>query len=283
MPLKRLLCPTNGRIRYTVGVGLLALVCVQCANPTEAFRETDLVRSIDGRDVGVLSEDAVEGIERLARTDHVGLLNLCLDNYSHSVQDYTCTFIKRERINGKTGRPQEIQVKFLDRPFSVAMRWVKNAPIGDRCLYVEGKHDGNMLVRPKGLLKWVGTVRRRPDSPEVLANTLRPINLFGFRRALKSLIEVYELADERGDLTTGFAGRKMVAGRATVVLQRILPARDDYPAAKTLIYIDVQRLVPVCIEAWGWDGNLDSRYIYKDVKINVGLTEQDFTPQNNGL
>jgi hypothetical protein len=119
------------------------------------------------------------------------------------VQDYTCTFLKWERINGKQDPGQEINVKFLNEPFSVAMRWQKNPPIGDRCLYVEGKYDGNMLVRPKGMLSLIGTVRRKPDSPEVMANTLRPISLFGFRRGLESLVQVYELAARQGDPTTG--------------------------------------------------------------------------------
>ena len=283
MSLKQLLCPTGRHIRWTVGVGLLGLACLQCASPSEAFKEADLICSINGQEVGKVSPPMAARIEKLCQSDHLALLRLCLANYDRNVQDYTCTFIKRERLHGKDGQGQEIKVKFLNKPFSVAMRWVKNAPIGDRCLYVEGKHEGNMLVRPKGLLKWVGTVRRKPDSPEVLANTLRPINMFGFRRGLARLIGVYELAGKRGELETAFEGYKMVAGRKTAVLVRTLPARQEYPAAITRIYIDTQRLLPLCIEAWDWDGKLDSRYIYKDVTINVGLTSEDFDPAKNGL
>jgi hypothetical protein len=41
--------------------------------------------------------------------------------------------------------------------------------------------------------------------------------------------------------------------------------------------------VPICIESWDWNGQMESRYIYKDVRINVGLTQDDFAPEKNGL
>jgi outer membrane lipoprotein-sorting protein len=62
-----------------------------------------------------------------------------------------------------------------------------------------------------------------------------------------------------------------------------LPAKDDYPTYKTVIYIDVDRLVPLCIEGFDWDNNLQCRYIYQDVKFNVGLTQDDFLPETNEM
>lgn len=275
--------PTNGRLRWVVGLGLLALICIQCASPTSAVNEEQLVTGVNGKLVGKLSAPMANRLERLAREDHIALLEWCKENYLSTVQDYTCTFIKRENINGKVDAAQVIDVKFRERPFSVAMVWLENAPIGDRCLYVEGEHDNQMLVRPKGMLSFVGTQRRGPESPEVMANTLRPITLFGFGRGLDSLIDVYQVAAERGELDQRFAGYKMVDGRETIVLERLLPPSDDYPAWRTLTYIDVQTLLPVCIEAWDWNEQLDSRYIYTDLRLNVGLTAGDFEPTACGM
>ncbi|NQU76565.1 MAG: DUF1571 domain-containing protein [Planctomycetes bacterium] len=283
MLIAKTLPATNPWLRWAVRLGLIALVCIQCTGAQEAFRETDLLSSPNGIQAVTASAPAAQQIAALARTDQLALLKLCLANYDRNVQDYTCTFIKRERLNGKTGKGQEIEVKFRDKPFSVAMHWVRNAPMGDSCLYVEGANEGNMLIGLKGWLSLAGTMKRKPDCPDVLANTLRPINLFGFRQALASLINVYELAASRGELMTEFQGYRQVAGRETIVLQRILPQQDGYPAAKTVIYIDTELLVPLCIEAWDWDGNFESRYIYKDVKLNVGLTQADFVPAKNGL
>ena len=80
-------------------------------------------------------------------------------------RDFTATFIKQERIKGRLGKEQWIDVSFMDEPFSVAMNWTKNAPVGDRVLYVDGKYGGQMLVRPSnGFLRALApTVARRPN------------------------------------------------------------------------------------------------------------------------
>jgi hypothetical protein len=273
-------------VRLSVGLLLTALICIQFAESTDAMDEPVLVSPAVAA-VAVAAPQMGSSIDQLvdlARTDHLSLLRECLDNYDLNIKDFTCRFTKRERIDGRLGRSQEIDVRFLDSPFSVAMHWQKNAPIGDRVLYVEGANDGKMLVRPKGLLSLVGTVRRQPDSEQVMANTLRPISRFGFRRSMESLIDVYTKADKRGHLTTRFAGRKQVDGRPTIVLERTLSVpRPEYSGRRTLIYIDTERLLPVCVEAWDWDDKLACRYIYSDVHLNVGLTSDDFRPKANGL
>jgi len=270
-------------VRLAVGLFLLTLVCIHFAEPKESVDDRSLVGPAIAAPVETVVDSRTVRLEDLAKTDHLALLRKCLQHYELSVRDYTCRFIKRERISGRLGRAQEIDVRFMDHPFSVAMRWRKNAPISDRALFVEGAHGGNMLLRPKGLLSIVGTVRRKPDSEQVMANTLRPISRFGFKRSLSSLIGVYELAAKRGDLKTRFVGRKEVDGREAFVLERILPARPDYPAHRTLVYIDAERLLPICVEAWNWDNKLMYRYIFGDVKLNVGLTADDFTTKANGL
>lgn len=284
MSTKKLLRPTNGRIRLAVGLGLLGLICVQCTRPTEAFRESQHVSSIAGESVGTVSGATANQILTLAKYDQIALLKLCLERYDANVQDFSCTFVKQERINGKVNPEQWISVKFLDHPFSVAMHWTRNAPIGDRLLYIEGQNDGNMLVKPKGMLGGlVGTVQRKPDGPEAMANTLRPVTLFGFRRSTESMIHVYELARKNGDLKCEFKGFADVDGREALVLERTLPPKDAYPSNRTVIYVDKELLLPICVESYDWDGQLQSRYVFKDLKINIGLKTADFTPAVNGL
>lgn len=282
MLLKRVIRPTNNRIRLVVGILLAAMFCIQCTQP-DVFRSNMEVTAIAGGTAESISADRLEELERLAKTDHVSLLKQALANYSKSYQDYTCTFTKHERVNGKLRDEQEIQVKFLDKPFSVAMRWTKNAPIGDRVLYIEGKHNGQMLVQPKGLLgSLFGTVKRAPDGPDAMANTRRPVTLFGFKRLMESLLKVNELAVSRGEGKFTFEGYKTKA-KKVMVLKRILPPKKDYPAKTTIWYLDVDHLVPIGMEASDWDDKETCRYSYSNVKFNVGLTENDFTPKANGM
>ncbi len=282
---KQLLRPTNRKVRLLVGLFLAGLFCIQCAR-TEAINESKYIVSIGGKVFGRNAPEVVSELERLARTDHIALLERCLANYNSNYRDFTCTFIKQERIHGVVGKVQEISVKHMAYPFRVAMAWTKNAPLGDRVLYREGMDNNQMRVRPNGpilraLAGW--SVLRTPDGPEAMRSTLHPVNKFGFGRALSSLIDVYRQAKAEGDLKTAFGNYAEIAGRRCLVLIRYLPAKNDYPAYKTITYIDVDYLVPICIQGYNWDQRPQCRYIYKDIKFNVGLTEDDFTPEANGM
>ncbi|MDY6914566.1 MAG: DUF1571 domain-containing protein [Planctomycetota bacterium] len=284
MFLKQLLRPTNRRIRLLVGLLLVGLFCIQCTR-TEAFRDSKFIVHISGALVGNISDDVAAKLEELAKTDHIALLEYCHENYQHQYRDYTCTLIKQERINGTLRPEQWISSKFMDEPFSVALKWTKNAPIGEQVIFVKGKYNDQMLVRPKGLLILLtgGPVLRKPDGDEALKNTLRPVNQFGFECSLENLLNVYRQAKAEGDLKESFGGYAEIAGRKAVVLVRYLPAENDYPACKTLTYIDVEYLLPICVEGYDWDDQLSCRYLFKDIKFNVGLGPDDFTPEANGL
>ncbi len=283
MTFKKLFRPTNKKVRLGVGLLLAGFFCVQCTR-TEAFRQSEFITAISGQVVGENSPEVLDDVVSMAKRDHIKLLEYCLDNYQGQYIDYSCTLIKQERLNGNLGKEQWIDVKFLDEPYSVSLNFTKNAPIGERVLYVEGKNDNQMLVKPKGFLfTLVGTVKRQPDGPQAMRNTLRPVNMFGFARGLASLIKVYRQAEDEGDLKTSFGGFAEVAGRKTVVLIRHLPPKNDYPAARTLVYVDLEYLLPICIEGYNWDEELSCRYLYKDVKFNVGLSDEDFLPETNDM
>ena len=284
MIMRSILHPSNRRIRLIVGVLVAGLLCVQCTR-SEAFRESRFVVALSGQVYGENAPEVVAKVIHLAKTDQIALLEYCRGACQDRYRDYTCTLIKQERIGGRVSNEQEIAVKYLADPFSVAMRWTpETAGLGDRVLYVEGKYNDMMLVRPTGVLnKLVGTVMRTPDGPQAMQSTLRPVNQFGFHRSLESLLKVYRQARAAGDLTERFGGFAEVAGRKAVVLVRVLPAKDNYPAATTLIYIDLEYLVPIAVEGYDWDHQLSSRYIFKDIRFNVGLTSEDFTPAANDM
>jgi hypothetical protein len=284
MTLRRLIHPTNRRVRLLVGILLAGLFCIQCSR-TEAFRQSRFVVAISGQAVGENDAAVMAHVKHLAQTDHITLLEYCLANYEGRFRNYTCTMIKQERINQVVGKEQEIHVKFMEEPYSVAMAWTpETAPIGDRALYAQGRYNNQMLVRPNGVLnQLVGTVMRPPDGPEARRSTLRPINQFGFRRSMESLLKVYRKARSAGDLKEAFGGYAEVGGREAIALVRYLPAKDDYPAARTVIFLDLEYLVPIAVEGYDWDGKLACRYVYKDLAFNVGLTSSDFLPAANGM
>jgi hypothetical protein len=232
-------------------------------------------------------------LKELAKTDHIALLERCLEEYrSRPIETYTTTFIKQEVIDGKRREPQHIDVKFRDEPFSVAMVWTKNAPLGDRLLYVEGRYENGegvsrMLVRPKGGLARLvvgDSVLRVPTDPQAMQSTRRPVTLFGFENTIQSLLDVYRKARERGELQEKYRGMQTIDGVKCLVLQRIIPKkRDDYPAKETFIYINPETLMPRRVLSYDWGGRLESDYQYHDVNLNAGLDAEDFTPEAVGI
>ncbi|MDP6546816.1 MAG: DUF1571 domain-containing protein [Phycisphaerae bacterium] len=268
---------------------MAVLFCIQCTQSV-SVGETKLEKASN--------VTAAEKIKKLAREDHIALLEMCLDHYNKNYRDYTCTLIKQEVIRGTQKPEQWTNVKFMDKPFSVAMGWLKqtpagaldngqvkklHVPMGDRILYIEGKYDNKMVIRIsnpllRGLL---GTQKRPPDGKDAMKNTLRPVSMFGFKRGMINLLKVYRHAAKKGHLKQEFGGTVNIAGRDAIVLVRYLPPKEQYPAKRTEICIDLETLVPIRIRGFDWDGQCTSRYVYKDIKFNVGLDATNFTPKAN--
>lgn len=282
--LKRLFRPTNLRVRLVVGVLLAAVFCIQCTS-SDPTRSSQLVADISAAGPTSAPAQKLSDLEKLAKSDHIALLKQSLAHYKANYRCYICTLVKHERINGQLQNEQWIDVKFMESPFSVSMHWTKNSPLGDRVLYVEGKYNGNMLINPANalLLRLTGTVQREPQSKDAMANTLRPVTQFGFRRMMESLLDIYELAAQRKEGAMQFKGYQEVAGVKAMVLQRDLPARNDYPAKTTVWYLDPQRLVPLGMVAYDWSDQLICSYIYKDIKLDADLDQEDFSPQANQM
>ena len=51
----------------------------------------------------------------------IRVLTDVLANIDQNIRDYSCTFIKRERLDGDLGEPQHIMLKVRHQPFSVYM------------------------------------------------------------------------------------------------------------------------------------------------------------------
>lgn len=287
--IRKLLATRSRRILVTallaafVGTGLYAF------RPAEAIDiEDGLATFVQGERVGGdVPESLLDRIEELAKTDQIALLEMCLEN-SRQYRDYTVTFVKQERINGRMLPKQVVKASFRREPFSVAMAWQTHddagveltVPKGDRALFIEGQYNDHIVIRPSGeiLQALVGSVTRDPLDAEVMRSNLRPITGFGFERSLQNLIDTYRQAQDAGDLQFSFLGYADVTGRSTIVLERLLPPTSDYPAAKTRIFIDLESLVPVLVEGYDWDGEKFCYYLFNDIQFNMDLPDEAFTP-----
>jgi len=232
---------------------------------------------------GKTEMDVPARLTELAKSDHIALLDWAIDRYESTVTDYTATFYKQERINGKLRQTEKIAIVFMEDPFSVLMSWEENAGVIDKLLYVEGQNENKMLVHPTGLLSWIKSVKRDPRSKEVRKASRSSCDQFGFYRSMQNLLKIYKQGRKIRGLQISYQGRTKVDGRECVAMERILPPRADYPYARLVLEFDVEYLLPTSISCYDWQGRLVSRYWYEDVKFNQGLKLAMFSPKSQGL
>ena len=238
-----------------------------------------------------------------AQTEHPldPALKWAYDGLAHvrnNVRDYTCTVVKRERIGGELGEQEFMVSKIRNRkevdgrvvtPFSVYMYFVKPTTVkGREVLYVEGKNSGKMIAHEGGTAgRFLPSVWIAPDGVLAMRGQRYPITDLGIENLLVKLIEKGERDRRRGECEVKFYNNAKISGRGCTCIEVTHPHRRpyfDFHVAR--IYIDNELQVPIRYAAYQWpteEGGkpvLDEEYTYLDMKVNVGLTDEDFESTN---
>ncbi len=288
----------NTRVRIVVGCALIGLFCWQFGRDAEsgtapAHRTPSVVTPA----IALPTPAPRPGIsnDEMARTDPLGLLRLALQRYQKSISDYQCTFTKQERIRGKLGQEQEIQVRFREMPFSVLMEWTRNPGDARRVLYVQGQWrngDGEDLakIEPQGAIArlLVKSVALPINGSTAKAQSRRTIDQFGFGNALKLIIDYAASATQSGQGSLVYAGEGTQNGRPTWILKRTLPYTADggeWPDRVLIVHIDREWLLPVACYTYADDAQqtMLAKYEFSNVRLNTGLAASDFDAQVNGF
>src|SRR5262249_29480847 len=149
---------------------------------------------------------------------------------------------KQERVDGTLRPPEEIEVCFRARPYSVSMKWRQGAGDADRVLYVEGENDGKMLAHPTGLAGRIKkVVALDPDSPHVRRSGRYDIREFGLRKTLERTLADWKASRDRGTLRAEYLGTRQLvpAGdRPCYTLRRTDPQTDGEEILEATVFID---------------------------------------------
>lgn len=224
----------------------------------------------------------------LARREPTELLQLGLQRCQRDIQDYSCVFLRQERVNSGLTAQQAMRVYYRDQPRSVYMTWIRNTDRVSRALYVQGRYtdaDGQelALVEPAGAVARLLVPRLKvPIHGEQAQESSRhTIDQFGFRATLERITEDNRRFAEQGVLDCRYAGEGLVEGRPTFVLVRHLPYTGPdgaYPDARQVMHLDRQWLVPLAIYSYA---DRDERvllgsYITTGIELNPGLGDDVF-------
>lgn len=201
------------------------------------------------------------------------------------VQDYTCLFIKSERINGKLQQENAIEMKFRNRPFSVYMRWLgPNSMAGQEVAYVDRRNNGMMRVHLNGIAGAVGFMNVDPRDPRALENSRHSITEAGIGKLIERLRNDWEL-ERRLNLTQVRVADYDFAKRKCTRVETIHPDNrgGQFYSYRSVVYFDKETRLPIRFEAYDWprkgggpEGELLECYSYVNLAFNVGLTDETF-------
>lgn len=212
------------------------------------------------------------------------------------VADYTATIIKRERIGNELKDYEFMQAKIRHRreengrvtvPFSVYLKFLKPDSIkGREVIWVEGQNDNKIIAHESGLLGFQ-RFHLPPDGFFAMRGQRYPITEIGIMNLVKELIERGERERQHGDCEVKFYQNAKIDSYDCTLIEVIHPQRrEPFDFYRARIYIDRTLRVPVHYAAWSWPEKpggepiLLEEYTYRNIKLNVGLTDKDFDPEN---
>jgi len=196
------------------------------------------------------------------------------------VEDYQVIFHKQERVEGKLKEEETVLFKFK-KPFKVYMKWIKDPHKGRELLYVEGWNKNRTMAHEGGITGIV-TVSLNPRGSLAMDGSRHPITDAGLERLMKIIGDNVRRGIRNNELEFKEMDKETVYGRMTQRVETILPRSKTrgYYCYRGRFSLDLEKKVPIKVEIYDWDNNLVENYGYEDLKLNVNLTDADFSPKN---
>jgi hypothetical protein len=201
------------------------------------------------------------------------------------VKDYDCLFLRDEVIDGKMHQ-NVLRLKVRHEPFSVLMEWLDPAmKRGRKVAWVEGKNEGKMLVRQLITLKLdpIESIRKKESRHTIQESGIRNL-ITRYREAWEREAELNLTSmtlDER-EVRVSLPQRDFRHECLCVTSRHPPQTRGQFQYFYVKLYFDKGTGWPIKTEVFDWpsnahpDGQLLERYIYLDVKTNLGLKDADF-------
>jgi hypothetical protein len=242
-------------------------------------------------DRAVLPEQKPHPLDPAMKIAYDGLKHILED-----VRDYSCTIVKRERINGELTEQEFMFVKIRqekldgDRvvvPMSVYLKYL--APKdkkGQEVIWIKGQNNGKLIGHGTGVQSFV-KVHLDPNGWFAMRGNRYPMTEIGIQNMAEKLVEKGERDRKRDECEVQFFKNAKINGRACTLLQVTHPVpRDYFDFHIAQIFIDDELQVPIRYAAYLWPTTpggkptLEEEYTYMDMKLNIGLTDADFDTAN---
>ena len=201
------------------------------------------------------------------------------------IQDYTCTFYKRERIGGRLLPSAIMTMKARTNPHSVYFKF-HQPNRGREAIYISGRNGGKILAHDVGIGKVLaGTMRLDPRGSMAMEDNRHPITEAGLGMLIDTVAKHWaiELTPEESQLS--FNTNMQIDNRSCTMIESVHPRKNPgFLFHKVRLYIDHGLGLPIRFEAYDWPKHagaapeLIEEYTYRNLRTNVGLREADFDP-----
>lgn len=213
------------------------------------------------------------------------------------VPAYTATFVKQERIGETLTELQVIQLRLSHQPRRVSMKWEGGKDAGQRVIYAEGENDGDMLVRKlTGLEARLGILSLNPTGAIAMKHSRYPATKAGLLDLTK-ITRQHRQADLKHEsgVNAKLLEHQMIDGRDCLcfVIEYDKPelAPDEKKEyRKSLIFVDSQTKLPICVRCYGWPEKIAGAdpkkldqttllelYAYKNIDFEAQVQSEDFS------
>ncbi len=211
----------------------------------------------------------------------------CKERYS-KVNDYTCTFYKRERIGGRLHNPHVMSMKARTAPSSIYFKFVSPNK-GREAIYVTGQNRGRIVAHDVGLGKFfAGTMHLDPRGTMAMEENRHPITEAGIGSLIDTVHHRWKVELKPAESVVALHSNTKVGDHPCIMIESIHPDRHpDFLFHKVKLYISQEHGLPVRFEAYDWPKHhgihpeLIEEYTYMNLRLNVGLRDHDFDPASS--
>ncbi|MCH2125024.1 MAG: DUF1571 domain-containing protein [Pirellulaceae bacterium] len=278
---------------------ILCLTLFLTGNRSASGSENRATASSDGTQKAA-NRFAFEGL----KTQHKQLLyhviqmaELGLVKIDSEIHDYTCKLIRRERIGNQLGGYEHLDLKLRHErrqndkivvPFSVYAHFQKSPRFqGREVLYVAGRHQGDLIVKRGGPRLGGITLQLNPQGKLALSHNRYPITDIGIRNLVMKTLAVLQEEIAYDDCQVRMLKDSKLNGASCTQIELTHPTqRDHFRYHRAKVLIDDKLQIPIYFASYSWPQATDEEpllleeYAYLNVRLNVGLSEDDFQQSN---
>jgi hypothetical protein len=212
------------------------------------------------------------------------------------VAAYAATFVKQERIGDSLTELQIIQLRLFHQPMKVFMKWEGGKDAGQRVIYAQGENDGDMLVRKlTGIEARLGVLSLNPTGALAMKHSRYPVTKAGLLELTK-ITRQHRQADLKAEsgVTAKLLEHQKIDNRDCLcfVIEYAKPEsspdeKKEY--RKSMIYIDSQTKLPICVRCYGWPEKIAGSdpqkldqttllelYAYRNIDFEAQVQADDF-------